>query len=1040
MTVTDVLPPGVTATIAGAYRGVRKLGLESAEPELEEGLWDCSGNEGGPVAGATIVTCTNDPTGLPYLSGGNGTPTQPIEANEIIGDPVIAVGVTVPSQEGAVAEPNRVTVAGGGALSGASTSDPLTVSSTPAKFGFNDTDAWFSNADGTIDTRAGSHPYEATFIFDMNSQVEGAEFGTKPADGEERNLAVNLPRGFVGNPTAMPRCPRALFYEHACPPNTQVGVIAINIGGQQFQNATPVFNLVPPENEPAEFGFDIAGVPTFVDSAVRSGSNYALATKVNNIAQKEVVGSVLTLWGEPEDKSHAAWHIGSVNGTGTPFLTLPTSCEGSSTDEFVWSTNEWEDPSVVAHTSDPVHDSHQDPVGFTGCEDLSFAPTITTAPDTSDADTPAGLTVEVKPSIGGLLSSEGVSAADLKNTTVALPRGVAINPGQAAGLLACGPTEDGSTTETEKAEGREDNGPPSCPSASKVGTDEIQTPLLAKPVTGSVFLLRSEPPEVKLLVAASGEGVNLKLVGVVNLDEQTGQLVTTFTNTPALPFTLFRLSFSGGPQAALSTPTQCGTYGAAQGFSADFTSWATPFIADAFPNTAEFGITAGTNGGPCPSSPLPFSPSMIAGSTTDQAAGYTSFSFLLQRPDDQQRIGTLQFKTPEGLLGMISKVPLCPEPQASQGTCSAASQIGHSVVAAGPGPYPLVVPQPGQPPAPIYLTGGYKGAPYGLSIVVPLVVGPFVLPTQVVRARIDVDPHTARLTVTTDPLPTIISGVPADLRTINAVIDRPEFMFNPTNCAPQAFTGIATSTEGATAPLESHFQMGSCRSLNFKPDFKVSTSGKTSRRTGASLDAKIVYPSTPPGFNQASSQSNIKSVKVDLPKQLPSRLTTLQKACPVATFEANPAGCPAASVVGHATAITPVLPVQLTGPAYFVSHAGEEFPQLIIVLQGYGVTIDLVGDTFINSKTSITSSTFKQIPDVPITSFELTLPQGPFSALAANTNLCKVKGGLKMPTSFTAQDGAAIKQSTPINVTGCAKTKTKKKGKGKHAGHKTKKK
>jgi hypothetical protein len=505
-------------------------------------------------------------------------------------------------------------------------------------------------------------------------------------------------------------------------------------------------------------------------------------------------------------------------------------------------------------------------------------------------------------------------------------------------------------------------------------------------------------------------------VGNVSLNEATGQLTTTFNETPALPFTYFRLAFSGGAQAALSTPTGCGVYAT----SVDFTSWATPFLPDAF-ESSSFGIEHGTDGVSCPSTPLPFSPTMIAGATTDQAGGYTDFSMLLTRPDDQQRIGTLQFKTPEGLLGMISKVPLCPEPQASQGTCSSASLIGHTVVTAGPGPYPLVVPQPGQPPAPIYLTGGYKGAPYGLSIVVPLVVGPFVLETQIVRAKIEVDPRTSRLTITTDPLPQFIDGVPADLRAINAVIDRPGFMFNPTDCEPMSFSGVATGSEGASAAIGSHFQMGSCQALKFAPNFKVSTSGKTSRANGADLEVKLVYPTVPLGENQASSQSNIKSVKVELPKQLPSRLKTLQKACTAAVFDANPAECPAASVVGHVTAITPVLPVPLTGPAYFVSHGGEAFPSLELVLQGYGVTIDLEGTTFIN-KAGITSSTFESVPDVPIYDFELYLPAGPYSALAANANLCK--GKLLMPTDFVAQNGAVIDQDTKISVTGCPKAKS----------------
>jgi hypothetical protein len=784
----------------------------------------------------------------------------------------------------------------------------------------------------------------------------------------------------------------------------------------------PVYNMVPPPGVPAQFAFSLAGISTYLDAAVRSGRDYGISEHVNNITQREVTFNTITIWGEPGDPSHdyqrcAREHTEeeapcglAVNVGHVPFLTLPTSCTGpqpfSVVDES-WAPEGMLD-SGVSEVGFLSHDDSGSPAGLGGCDHLSFSPAIEVAPDTSSADTPAGLSVDVKVPQEGLNNSEDLSMSNIKDTTVTLPEGVVINPGQAAGLAACQTAESAIGTEGE----------PSCPSASKVGVDQIETPLLAHKLEGDVYVLQSNPPNLKLLVAASGEGVNLKLVGDVHLDEKAGRLTTTFTETPELPFTDFKLSFSGGAQAALTTPLRCGTYTTIS----DFTPWSTPDVQDAYPSSS-FTVDHGPGGIPCAGATLPFDPSMVAGSTTDQAGGFTNFSLLLSREDGQQRIGSLQFKTPEGLLGMISKVPLCPETQANAGTCSSASQIGHTVVEAGPGPYPLVVPQPGESPAPIYLTGGYKGAPYGLSIVVPLHVGPFTLQTQVVRARIEVDPLTTQLTVTTDALPTIIDGIPADLRAINAVIDKPGFMFNPTGCEPSSFSGTATSTEGASVPIGSHFQMGSCRALTFKPDFKVSTSGKTSRKDGASLDAKILYPTGELGDNQASSQSNVKMVKVDLPKQLPSRLTTLQKACPSATFEANPAACPEDSRVGSATAITPVLPVQLTGPAYFVSYGGAKFPELVIVLQGYGVTVYLHGETFI-SKAGITSSTFRQVPDVPITSFELKLPEGPYSALAANGNLCTTK--LKMPTAFTGQNGAVLKQTTPITVTGCTKHKTKK--------------
>jgi uncharacterized repeat protein (TIGR01451 family) len=1036
VTVTDVLPPGLIATEAGFGFGYNAAGTYGKEP-----VWNCTG------IGSAVVSCTNNPTTVPTLPA---SVDQPLK---------ISVDVSGTAVEGT--ESNEVTVAGGGALAPASTVSPVLISSKATAFGFAGADGWFTNANGTPDTQAGSHPYEFTTSFDLNSvkNREGAVWAPAPVGGNIRSVDVNLPPGIIGNPTAVPRCTRQQFdggqVQSDCPATTQIGVDTIGIileeGGYISEIPVPVYNLVPPPGVPAQFGFYIGGIPTFLDAAVRSGSDYGISEHVNNIDQNAtLVFNSITIWGVPGEASHDTQRRGTGSGCAPrvigeglgcsdpgplePFLTLPTSCAGPQT--VTLEASPWESPGLVSDTSYLLHDNNGVPAGFTGCDHLEFAPSISAAPDTAEADTPAGLTVDVKANQEGLdnpgtetlevkegrvsVENVGLSASNIADTTVTLPEGVVINPGQAAGLAACQSYQDAVGTE----------GAPSCPNASKVGTVAIETPLLPHKLEGNVYVLQSNPPHLQLLVAASGEGVNLKLIGEVHLNELTGQLVTTFKNTPELPFTDLKLSFSGGAQAALATPTGCGTYTT----TSDFTAWSSPFVGDVFPESS-FAVDSGPDGSGC-ASLLPFSPSLTAGSTTDQAGGFTDFSLLLTRPDGQQRIQSLQFKTPEGLLGMISKVPLCGEPQAAQGACPAASQIGHTVVEAGPGPYPLVVPQPGQPPAPIYLTGGYEGAPYGLSIVVPLVVGPFTLQTQVVRARIEVNRLTAQLTVTTDPLPRVIDGIPADLRAINAVIDRPGFMFNPTNCEPQSFSGSATSTEGAAAPIESHFQMGSCQALKFKPDFKVSTSGKTSRADGASLTAKILYPTGPLGNNQASSQANVKSVKVELPKRLPSRLTTLQKACTAAVFESNPADCPAASVVGHASAVTPVLPVTLTGPAYFVSHGGEAFPSLIIVLQGYGVTVDLVGSTFI-SKTGITSSTFKQVPDVPITSFELVLPEGPYSALAANGNLCK--GTLAMPTDFTGQNDATLDQSTKITVTGCPKAKqakkktkkTKRNGKGK---------
>jgi hypothetical protein len=1056
VTVTDTLPPGVLAVEAG---DVESVSFGGGVPIGTLGFWDCSGNGGGPVEGATVVTCTGDPVNLPHL---------PVpQTIKPYGAGIAHIAIAVRAQTSTPGTLfNHVTVSGGGG-GVASTESAIVLDASPASaYGVQGVDGWASNADGTLDTQAGSHPYEIFFAFNFNSKLEQEEL--VPVGGNTRNITVSLPPGLVGNPTAVPQCKREDFNQENCDPSTQVGVlVASDFGGHPVPSRTghPVYNVVPPPGVPAAFGLVLAGQQVFLEAGVRSGGDYGLTVHVHNLQILEgnlrILGARVVLWGEPADPSHNEyrdsqfWEHGQCNAgieqqfgsagcvsqaPRVPFLTLGGACGGAVSTGFLAST--WE-TGETAPGSFLSHDANLNEAGLTGCDHLRFGAAISAQPDTSSADTPAGLTVEVHVPQEGLVTPGALATSDIKGTTVVLPAGVVINPGQAAGLQACqpGPTGESSPGVVshpgrdnlplagENGEEQRFDGPAACPNASKVGEDEIETPLLAKPLKGNVYILQSNPPHLKLLVAASGEGVNLKLVGDTELCETTGQvingktcespgqLITTFSETPELPFTNFKLSFSGGAQAALDTPTRCGTYTT----TSDFTPWSAPAVSDVFPSSS-FAINSGPGGSACPSGTLPFGPSLIAGATSPKGGAFTGFSLLLQSGDGQQRIERLQFKLPQGLSGMLSAVPLCPEPLAAQGTCSSASQIGHSTVASGPGPYPLTIPQPGDPESPIYLTGPYQGAPFGLTIVTHVIAGPFNLGNVITRAKIEVDPHTAQVTVTTDPLPQVIDGVPTDLRLVNAVIDRPGFMFNPTHCAPAAFAGSAWGTPppgaggtGATAAIASSFDVVGCKGLGFAPSFKVSTSGKTSRSKGASLDAKVIYPAVPQG-----TEANIASVKVDLPKQLPSRLTTLQKACTAAQFNANPAGCPSASVIGHATAITQVLPVPLTGPAIFVSHGGEAFPSLIIVLQGYGVTVNLVASTFI-SKSGITSSTFKTLPDVPFKTFDLNLPEGKYSALAANGNLCTSK--LKMPTAFVGQNGAVIHESTPISVTGCAKVK-----------------
>jgi hypothetical protein len=509
-------------------------------------------------------------------------------------------------------------------------------------------------------------------------------------------------------------------------------------------------------------------------------------------------------------------------------------------------------------------------------------------------------------------------------------------------------------------------------------------------------------------------GVLVKLAGKVAPDPVTGQLVSTFENTPQLPFENLELHFFGTDRAPLSTPALCGSYRTV----ASIVPWSS---SEPAVSSSTFDVTTGPDGSGAAgcAAPRQFAPGFNAQTTNIQAGAFTPFTLTMSRPDQDQTLSKIELAMPPGISGELSNVKLCGEPQAAQGTCGAESLIGETVVSVGLGGDPYTVTG-----GKVYITTAYGGGEYGLSIVNPAAAGPFVLQEGrpvIVRAAVYVDPHTAALRIVSDPLPTIIDGIPLQIQHVNVTIAREKFTFNPTSCAKMQVNAKLSSSEGASATAATPFQVTDCEKLAFKPKFVVSTSGKTTKAKGASLTAKLSYPAGSQG-----AEANIAKVKVDLPKQLPSRLTTLQKACTNAQFEANPANCPSASKIGFAKVVTPLLPVPLEGPAIFVSHGGEAFPSLTIVLQGYGVTVDLVGTTFI-SHAGITSTTFKTVPDLPFNTFQLTLPQGKYSALAANLP-GKAKGSfcgqkLAMPTAFVAQNGLEIHESTPVTPSGCPKSK-----------------
>jgi hypothetical protein len=896
----------------------------------------------------------------------------------------------------------------------------------------------------TSTDQAGAHPdVTQDFKFVTNEKAE--------AGANLRHLVLDLPPGLVGAPVAAPTCTPAQLtgkpseaeeseirergeenpagLATLCPVDSQVGTTTVTVSffGKAEPEQEPVYNIVPAHGQTADFGFSVGGLFTInIVFSVRPG-DYGVTATVNDISGfTEILADSLTVWGIPADHIHDAERgmvcftlFGECKDEGgghragqnpTPFLTNPSECTGQPLTARL-RVSSWQGSPAVEEAM-----SQFGPI--VGCERLQFDPSMSIAPTTSQADSPAGYTIGLD--VPQDEAAEGVGSSALRDALVTLPAGTALSPSAATGLVGCaasGPEgidlEGPESVEVDQY-GDSHSARGHCPLASELGTVKIVTPLVSEAIEGDVFLAEpscggSGQPECvaedaadgKLFgvyLEATGAGAIVKLHGHVSVDPQTGQISTSFDENPQIPFGEFQLNFFGGPRSPLANPQTCG--------QAVMTSQLTPY--SSLTPAEPFGTFTVTG---C--EPAHFAPSFTAGTTSNQAGYYSPLSVTFSREDQEGELGQVTVSTPPGLLGMLSHVSLCGEPQAAQGTCSSSSQIGQVTASAGPGPDPYYV-SGGK----VYVTGPYNGAPYGLSIVEPAAAGPFNLGDVVVRGAIHVDPHTAALTIKTDPLPTVKDGILLQIKTVHVEIDRPEFVFNPTNCDAMSLEATLASTTGMSSTTTNHFQVTNCAALAFKPQFAISTSGHTSRADGASLDVKLSYPKAVFG-----TQANIAKVKIDLPKQLPSRLTTLQKACPDSVFDENPASCPSGSRVGEATVTTPVLSNSLSGPAYFVSHGGAKFPELIIVLSGGGVTVDVNAETFIN-KAGITSSTLRAIPDVPFENFELKLPQGSDSALAANGNLCT--STLRMPTAFIAQNGAAIHESTPITATGCAKHKAKK--------------
>ena len=1028
--LTDRLPSHVQISAGGVVEGK----LEASDRSEAASTLSCSVEE----AQRTEVQCKTVST------------TQPVAAFT-----QLRVVIPVEVKAGAVSgEQNTVTVSGGESLSGeelfarASVERAITVGDQATPFGLERYELTPEEADGSVDVQAGSHPFQLTTTLDLNEALtpegEGQALLEPSAPALARNLNFELPPGLLGDPQAVAQCSDADFSSigendvNSCPADSAIGValVTLNLPNPPlgvFTEAVPVFNLVPAPGEPARFGLEDTKVPIILDTSVRTDGDYGVNVSIKNTTElAQLLSSQVVLWGEPQSPAHdgsrgwACIRGKEVNGetctppdqrTGTPFLTLPTACLGGLDTRMngqAWS-------GALTETGYAFQNALGEPLAsLEGCATVPFDPSIAVQPvgedegqagaaSVSSASTPTGLNVDVKLPA----EADGLGESAVRSTTVTLPAGVQLNPSAANGLQACSEAQIGyegagaSSDPFSPGAGEPLHfyaAPASCPDAAKVGVVRIKSPDLAHELEGGVYIAEQEHNPFGSLFALyivaedPVSGVRVKLAGEVTLNEQTGQATSTFADTPQVPFEHLSLRFFEGPRASLSTPPACGTYTTL----ASFTPWSLPT-----PQTSEtsFPITTGPGGSPCTGSE-PFQPAVQAGSASNQAGAFTSFTLTIEHPDGDQALRAISLQLPPGIAAILASVTPCPEPQAAEQRCGPQSAIGNSTAYAGLGSEPVAL------PGTVYLTGPYEGAPFGIEVVTPAVAGPFNLGVVTVRSRIEVNPHTAQVTILSDPIPTILKGVPAQIKTLNVTVNRPNFEFNPTNCTPMSITSTLTGAQGANATVSGPFQVAGCQNLRFKPAVSARTQSKTSKADGASLE--LTFSSTP-------GQANVAKTVLTIPSTLPARLTTIQKACLASVFEANPAACPEGSDIGSAVVHTPVLKSPLTGPIYLVSHGNAAWPDAELVLQGEGITVILDGQTAI--KKGVTTSSFQTVPDVPFQTVEATLPEGPHSALTTNLpvkdhySLCGQS--LAIPTTLTGQNATVVEENVRVAVQRC---------------------
>jgi hypothetical protein len=915
---------------------------------------------------------------------------------------------------------------------------PTQVSPDPVPFGFlpgpTGLSAPLTSPDGSPATQAGSHPYQLTVNLAFPAGKTGGQLA---ANDHVHTLITDLPPGLLGNPAATPELctEEQLTSNTACPEETQIGTITAmtNVAGPIF-SLSPLYNMVPPPGAPAALAFNALGVGVFTHliASVRSDGDYGVSTATRDFLSRPlnpVLAAQAQIWGDPSSKSHdrvrgqcpeeEAPATCPVAPQETAFLAMPGACGGPILTAAEADT--WEQQGSFAKASYESADLGGNPKGVEGCNQLEFEPTIKASPTTNITDSPSGLDVDLHQLQNVKLSS--LFTAALKDAAVTLPAGLVANVSQADGLAACTPAQIGLTTPIGQAPVHFSKAPDGCPDAAKLGTVEVATPLLAQyneqhkllrdpeenaipePLHGSIYIAKPfENPFGSLLAVYFSindpkTGTVAKLAGKVEPNPVTGQLATKFTENPQLPLEDVKVHLFTGARASLQTPPLCGTHET----TSELVPWSAPEGLPASPS-AFFESTAAPGGGACPSteSAQPHAPAISAGTLAPAAGAYSPLLAKISRADGSQRLGRLELTLPSGVSAKLAGVAQCSEAQIAAAmarnhpnegaleranpSCPAASEVGTADVGAGAGPTPF------HTRGRLYLAGPYKGAPLSVVAITPAVAGPFDLGAVVVRSALYIDPETAQGRVLTDPLPTILEGIPVNVRSVAVSSDRPQFTRNPTSCDPKAFAGVATSTLGQTAPLSERFQVGGCQQLPFKPKLQFRLFGPIHR--GGHPRFRTVLTAKP-------GEAGIARTVVALPHSEFIDQAHFRTICTRVQYAANQ--CPAGSVYGHIKAITPLLDYPLQGPVYLRSSS-QELPDVVAALRGPAsqpIAIDLVGH--VDSVNGGIRFTFPSVPDAPVTKAIITAQGGKKGLFQNSTNICR--GTHRVRVSMRGQNG-----------------------------------